>query len=150
MAPSIDLGPQYKQKNSRAFTRAFCWRHRKRLASSFIQTVLSALESHQVMPCGSWAITTGRELHPAPKNNVIFLTSTSILHAWTKCNRFSICYKNFSRNKLWKIRQKFRSRPVARSHSLRSKSAGMTVSARPAAAHNWYSGSGVVRNRAPP
>ncbi len=47
------------------------------LSSSFIQTILSALEFHQIMPFGSWATpnhafrlvgyTTGRELHPALK-----------------------------------------------------------------------------------
>ena len=36
------------------------------LSSSFIQTILSALEFHQIMPFGSWAIPPV-ELHPALK-----------------------------------------------------------------------------------
>lgn len=36
------------------------------LLSSFIQTILSALELHQIMPFGSWAVPPV-ELHPALK-----------------------------------------------------------------------------------
>ncbi len=36
-------------------------------SSSLIQTLLSASESHRIMPCGSWAVTTGRDSHPALK-----------------------------------------------------------------------------------
>ena len=45
----------------------------------FIQTILSVLDFHQFNRYhnGSWTITTGRELHPAPEDEpLLFFTFT--------------------------------------------------------------------------
>ena len=49
-----------KLRNERSFQSSHPTRKRihssLRVQSSFIQTILSASESHRIMPCGSWAI----------------------------------------------------------------------------------------------
>ena len=41
----------------------------EQLSVSFIRTIPSALDSHQILPSeiGSWAVTTGGDFHPALK-----------------------------------------------------------------------------------
>jgi hypothetical protein len=44
------------RNHPRAGQQKYAQHLRKIIASSFIQTVLSASESHRIMPCGSWAL----------------------------------------------------------------------------------------------
>ena len=45
------------------------WIPKNLIHSSFIRTIPSALDSHQILPSeiGSWAVTTGGDFHPALK-----------------------------------------------------------------------------------
>ena len=69
------------QKKSPEMEKSISGRTRKKLMpkSSFIQTVLSASESHRIMPCGSWAVppvgnSPYQKSHPALKIVIYLLT----------------------------------------------------------------------------
>ena len=71
-------------------------------SSSPIQTVLSALESHQIMPIrlaglkDKCLLTAGREFHPAPKMNQIFCFRDNYtriaMHCIRKCSTHLISF----------------------------------------------------------
>ncbi len=63
LTPQNKKTPEFQKIPERAVFR----RCMRRTQSSFIQTILSASEFHRIIPCGSWAVTTGGELRPALK-----------------------------------------------------------------------------------